>query len=237
MLDDVKERVCEANLSLVRHGLIKLTWGNASEIDAAREHVVIKPSGVPYEGMRPEHMVVLTLAGEVVEGDYRPSSDTPTHLALYRAWACAGGVVHTHSPCATSFAQACRALPCLGTTHADTFYGGVPVTRPLTSPEVADAYEANTGAVIAETFADGQIDPRAVPAALVANHGPFTWGADAAEAVKHAAILEEVAKMAQMTLQLAPEVPSLARHILEKHYTRKHGPNAYYGQRQKPVQQ
>jgi L-ribulose-5-phosphate 4-epimerase len=231
MLEELKQSVCLANLDLAAHGLAVLTWGNASGIDRKRGLVVIKPSGVAYEGMKPQHMVTVDLAGKVVEGKLRPSSDTHTHLAMYNAWPNIGGVVHTHSAHATAFAQACRAIPCLGTTHADTFHGEAPLTRPLSREEVDGDYEANTGKVILERFAG--LDPLASPAVLVANHGPFTWGADAADAVVKAVILEEVAKMAVLTLQINRDTPTIPQYILDRHYFRKHGPGAYYGQKPK----
>ncbi|NQU76883.1 MAG: L-ribulose-5-phosphate 4-epimerase [Planctomycetes bacterium] len=230
MLEELKQAVFQANADLVAHNLITLTWGNASGIDRGGGLVVIKPSGVSYEAMSPADMVVVDLDGKVVEGRYRPSSDTPSHLQIYIAWPKVAGVVHTHSCCATAFAQACRAVPCLGTTHADQFYGEVPVTRPLTAEEVQAQYELNTGKVIVECFRLGRLDPMAIPGVVVANHGPFTWGGDADEAVKNAVALEAVAKMALATMQINPQVTPLARYILDKHYFRKHGPDAYYGQ-------
>lgn len=230
MLEQLRQQVCEANLQLVRHGLVIHTWGNVSGIDADRRHVVIKPSGVPYDGMGPEHMVVVDLAdGRVAEGDLKPSSDTPTHLALYRAMPAVGGVVHTHSLYATAWAQAMREIPPLGTTHADYFHGPVPCTRPLTPEEVAGEYEANTGAVIVERFAGR--DPLERPGVLVAGHGPFTWGATAAAAVSTAFVLEHLARLASETLRIDADLQAVGQHLLDKHYFRKHGPNAYYGQR------
>jgi L-ribulose-5-phosphate 4-epimerase len=228
MLEKLKDEVCAANLDLVKQGLVVLTWGNVSGIDRESGLVAIKPSGVTYSKMLPSDMVVVDLDGNRVEGDMNPSSDTPTHLALYRAWENIGGIVHTHSAMATAFAQAMRPVKCFGTTHADTFYGEVPVTRPLSEEEVGDAYEANTGAVIIERFES--LDPAAIPGVLVANHAPFTWGGSADAAVKNAVILEEVAKMSMLTVQINPETPALAQYILDKHYFRKHGPGAYYGQ-------
>jgi L-ribulose-5-phosphate 4-epimerase len=227
-ISHLKQAVFEANLALVREGLVKLTWGNASGIDRELGLVAIKPSGIAYDEMTPDDMVVLTLEGEVTGGSLRPSSDTPTHLWLYKSFPMVGGIVHTHSEWATSWAQACREIPCLGTTHADHFYGSVPCTRMLTSREIEGDYELETGKVIASTFAGK--DPLAVPAVLVAEHGPFCWGATVAEAVKHAIILEEIAKMAFRTVMLGNETP-VQQAILDKHYRRKHGPNAYYGQR------
>lgn len=229
-LDELKQRVCDANLALVAQGLVTLTWGNASGVTADRRVLVIKPSGVPYGDLRAQQMVAVNVVtGEVVAGSLKPSSDTPTHCVLYRSFVAVGGIVHTHSRRATSFAQAQRAIPCLGTTHADHFYGEVPVTRSLTAAEVEGAYEANTGEVIVERFA--KLDPLAMPAALVAGHAPFAWGKDVAEAVKNAVALEAVADMALATLALRADAPSLDEFLLEKHYNRKHGRDAYYGQR------
>ena len=229
MLDELKEKVCAANIELVRHGLVVLTWGNASAIDREQGLVVIKPSGVSYDNMAPGDMAVVDLDGTVVEGELRPSSDTPTHLALYRAWSEVGGIVHTHSRHATMFAQACRAIPCFGTTHADAFYGDVPVTRILTREEVESAYELNTGAVIIERFAE--LNPIEMPGVVVANHGPFTWGKMVADSVSNAVVLEEVARMALGTMQINPDIGPIPDYVLDKHYLRKHGPGAYYGQR------
>jgi L-ribulose-5-phosphate 4-epimerase len=228
MLQDLKAEVLKANLDLVRAGLVTLTWGNASGIDRARGLVVIKPSGVSYDALRAEHLVVLDLDGKVAEGALKPSTDVRTHLALYRAFVDIGGVTHTHSLHATLFAQACREIPALGTTHADHFYGPVPLARALTPEEVQRDYEGNTGVAIVERFVG--LKPLEMPAVLCAHHGPFTWGRNATEAVKNAIALESVAHMALGTLQLAPAIPPMPRHILDKHYTRKHGPGAYYGQ-------
>jgi len=229
MLDQLKQDVWQANLDLVTHGLVVLTWGNASGVDRERGVMVIKPSGVAYADMQPADMVAVDIAtGETVEGDLRPSSDTRTHLALYRAWPAIGGAIHTHSIYATMFAQACRPLPCFGTTHADQFYGDVPVTRTLTPEEVDRDYEASTGDVIVERFAE--LDPIAVPAVLAANHGPFAWGKDVESAVTNAAALEAVAKMAVGALLINPGMGPIPQHIVDKHYLRKHGPGAYYGQ-------
>ena len=229
-LAELKEAVCQANLDLVDHGLVTLTWGNVSGLADDRDVFAIKPSGVSYKKLRPEHVVIVSVAsGEVLEGDLRPSSDTPTHRLLYQAFDGVGGITHTHSPRATAFAQARREIPCFGTTHADHFFGPVPVTRPLSEAEVSEAYEANTGRVIIERF-EG-LDPVATPAVLVAGHAPFAWGGDAAESVKNAVALESVAAMALDTLQLAPDGPLLESYVLDKHYQRKHGPNAYYGQK------
>ena len=238
MLEELKAAVCQANLDLVRHGLVLFTWGNASAIDRASGLVVIKPSGVGYEVMKPEDMVVVDLDGNVVEGSLRPSSDTPTHLVLYRAFPEIGGVVHTHSTYATAWAQAGRDIPNIGTTHADAFHDDIPCTRNMRKDEVFGAYEAETGNVIVERFRS--LAPMDTPAVLVRNHGPFTWGADAAEAVHNAVVLEEVAKMAYLAktleftfLDVVPHNPSMNRHLIEKHYSRKHGPHAYYGQKKK----
>ena len=230
MLEALKETVCEANLELSRRGVVLYTWGNVSGIDRARGLVVIKPSGVPYQGMQPSDMVVVDLEGRIVEGTLRPSSDTPTHLELYKAFPEIGGVVHTHSTHAVVFAQAGMEIPPLGTTHADYFYGAVPVSRSLTRDEVQEAYEKNTGRVIVETVKETRREPLAVPGVLVRNHGPFTWGKDPAEAVYHSVVLEEIAEMAWKTLQINPSA-ALPPYILEKHYQRKHGPKAYYGQK------
>ena len=229
MLEELKKEVLEANLLLPKYGLVTFTWGNVSGIDRETGLVVIKPSGVPYEGMTPEDMVILDLDGNIVEGRLKPSSDTPTHLFLYRAFPEAGGIAHTHSEFAVSFAQAGLDIPALGTTHADVFFGPVPCTRSLSEAEVRGEYEKKTGAVIAETFAGRGFDPAAVPGVLVNNHGPFTWGKDAAKAVYNAVTLEKVAAMAYRTLMLNPAA-SMPGYVLEKHYYRKHGKNAYYGQ-------
>ena len=228
MLEELKQEVLEANLQLPEYGLVTFTWGNVSGICREKNLVVIKPSGVSYEGMKADDMVVVDLDGNVVEGSLRPSSDTPTHLELYEAFPKLGGIVHTHSRWATSFAQAGIALPALGTTHADTFYGDVPITRLLTPEEIAGEYEKETGTVIIECFKDR--DPMDIPGVLVHSHGPFSWGKDAKEAVHNAVVLEEVAFMAYHTLQLNPEKGRISQEILDKHYYRKHGANAYYGQ-------
>jgi L-ribulose-5-phosphate 4-epimerase len=229
VLDDLKQQVCQANLDLVAHGLVTLTWGNVSGLADDRAHFVIKPSGVAYSAMRPEHMVVVSVeTGQAVEGKLKPSSDTPTHRVLYQHFAGLGGITHTHSRRATIFAQARREIPCFGTTHADHFYGSVPVTRPLTAEEISQAYELNTGLAIVERFAS--LDPLAMPGVLVASHAPFAWGKDAADSVKNAVALEAVADMALGTLSLAPNVPPVERYLLDKHYFRKHGKDAYYGQ-------
>jgi L-ribulose-5-phosphate 4-epimerase len=232
MLEALKAEVCKANLDLVREGLVIQTWGNVSAIDRETGIVVIKPSGVPYDGMKPEHMVAVSLkTGRVVEGDLRPSSDTPTHLVLYRAFAGVGGIVHTHSLHATAWAQAKKSIPALGTTHADYWYGAIPCTRPMTKEEIEDAYEEKTGDVIVETFKG--LDPLAVPAAIVASHGPFAWGKNAAAAVHNAAVLEYVARLAGETLRIAPDTGPMPQILLDKHFLRKHGPQAYYGQKLK----
>ena len=231
MLEQLKEAVLAANLELPRRGLVTYTWGNVSGICRERGLVVIKPSGVSYEEMKAEDMVVLDLEGNVVEGDLRPSSDTPTHLALYRAWPEVGGIVHTHSTYATVWAQARMGIPCLGTTHADYFYGEIPCTRPLTETEIAGKYEEETGNVIVKAFA--QRDPLSMPGALVAGHGPFTWGKDPAEAVHNSVVLEQVALMALFTVSLAPDIDAIPQALLDKHFLRKHGAGAYYGQQGK----
>ncbi|MGA2177706.1 MAG: L-ribulose-5-phosphate 4-epimerase [Verrucomicrobiota bacterium] len=229
MLEPLKKAVCQANLDLVREGLVIHTWGNASGIDRARGLVVIKPSGVSYAGMTPAHMVVVALdTGKVVEGEFKPSSDTATHLALYRAFHGVGGVVHTHSLHATAWAQAGRPIPALGTTHADYFHGEVPCTRPLTAREIKTDYELNTGVVIIERFRG--MDPLDFPAVLVASHGPFAWGADVGGAAHNAVVLEFVARLAAETLRLNPKVKPMPAGLLDKHFFRKHGPGAYYGQ-------
>lgn len=230
MLEDLKEAVWKANLQLPKLGLVTFTWGNVSGIDRERGLVVIKPSGVEYDVMTPEDMVVVSLAtGERVEGRWKPSSDTPTHLVLYRAFPDCGGIVHTHSRWATSFAQAGLGIQPLGTTQGDYFYGEIPCTREMTPAEIAGAYEEETGNVIVETFANQ--NPAQIPAVLVRSHGPFTWGCDAAEAVHNAAVLEEVAFMNFHSLQLNPGQTRMQQELLDKHYLRKHGKNAYYGQK------
>ncbi len=231
MLDDLKEQVCQANLDLVKHGLVTLTWGNVSGTSDDRRHVVIKPSGVPYDQMRPEHMVVVDLNCNVVEGKMRASSDTPTHVLLYKHFERVGGITHTHSRNATIFAQARMEISCLGTTHADHFHGPIPVTRQLTEQEVAEDYEANTGRVIIERFA--KLDPVALPAVLVAGHAPFTWGATPAKSVENAVALEAVAELALGVMHLVADPPPLESYALDKHYLRKHGPDACYGQASK----
>lgn len=231
MLEELKQAVYDANMALPKHGLVTFTWGNASGIDRARGLMVIKPSGVEYEELRPDQLVVLDLDGNKVEGSLNPSSDTQTHLELYRAFPEIGGVVHTHSTFAVGWAQACEDIPCYGTTHADYFYGPIPCSRQLTTEEIEEAYEKNTGRVIIETLHERQIQPMHVPGIVCANHGPFTWGKDAAQAVYHAVVLEEVAKMAFITRGINPQVQSAPQNVQDKHFMRKHGPNAYYGQK------
>ncbi|KPL14602.1 MAG: ribulose phosphate epimerase [Bacteroides sp. SM23_62] len=227
MLEELKESVCKANLNLVRYGLVIFTWGNVSGIDRESGLVVIKPSGVSYDRMRPSDMVVMDLYGNRVEGEMKPSSDTPTHIFLYLQFPEIGGMVHTHSEWATSWAQARRPIPVYGTTHADYFYGEIPCTRPLTKEEVEDQYELNTGVVIVETFKD--LDPMAVPGVLVSQHGPFAWGKDEHAAVHNAKVMDEVAKMAYYNESLGNTSP-VDPYLLDKHYLRKHGKDAYYGQ-------
>ena len=234
MLEELKEKVCAANLALVRHGLVTLTWGNASAIDRARGLVVIKPSGVSYEAMSSADMVVVDLGGKVVEGRYRPSSDTPTHLVLYKAFLSVGGIVHTHSTYATAWAQAARAIPNLGTTHADTFHTDVPLADEIPDDRIRSAYEEATGDTIVDTFRRLKIDPDETSAALAVHHGPFTWGRTVEKAVENAVVLEEVAKMAAITAALNPSA-RMNSVLVEKHYSRKHGPNAYYGQKSEDV--
>lgn len=228
MLEELKQKVLKANLDLVKNGLVLFTWGNVSAIDHETSLVVIKPSGVDYSTMKAEDMVVVDLKGNVVEGKYRPSSDTPTHLELYKAHREISGIVHTHSTYATAYAQSCRSIPAYGTTHADYFYGDIPCVRALTKTEMDD-YEKNTGAAINETFLDK--DVVAMPACIVSNHGVFAWGKNADEAVYHATVVEQVAKMAFLTENLRPLPKRIPQHIADKHYNRKHGKNAYYGQK------
>ena len=228
MLKKLKKQVCEANLLLPKYGLVTCTWGNVSGIDRERGLVVIKPSGVPYDGMTPEDMVVVDLDGNVVEGQWKPSSDTPTHVALYKAFPACGGIVHTHSRWATTFAQAGRDIPAMGTTQGDYFYGAIPCTRPMTDAEIQGEYEKETGNVIVETFAVK--DPAAIPGVLVYSHGPFAWGGDAMDAVHNAVVMEEVAFMDWHAMMLNPEQGPMQQSLLDKHYLRKHGANAYYGQ-------
>lgn len=233
MLEELKAQVCATNLLLPKYGLITFTWGNVSGIDRERGLMVIKPSGVEYDGMRPDDMVVIRLEdGTHVEGQYRPSSDTDTHLALYRAFPSLGGIVHTHSRWATVFAQAGKGIPAMGTTQGDYFYGEIPCTRKMTPAEISGSYELETGNVIIETFREKNIDPTQVPAVLVQNHGPFTWGADPSEAVHNAVVLEEVAFMDFHAMLLEPGLAPMQQELLDRHYLRKHGPDAYYGQMQ-----
>jgi L-ribulose-5-phosphate 4-epimerase len=228
MLEDLKQEVYHANMDLPRYGLVTFTWGNVSGIDRESGYVVIKPSGVDYETMSADDIVVVDLDGHVVEGKYKPSSDTPTHIELYKAFPHIGGVVHTHSSCATSWAQSGRGIPCYGTTHADYMYGTIPCLRCLTKEEINTAYEKNTGVLIVDYFKDK--DYEAVPAVLCKNHGPFTWGKDPHEAVHNAVVLEEVAKMAARCEQIEAHVQPAPQELQDKHYYRKHGENAYYGQ-------
>lgn len=229
MLEELKRQVLAANLLLPKYDLVTFTWGNVSGIDRESGLVVIKPSGVPYEGMSAEDMVVVDLDGKVVEGKWKPSSDTPTHVELYRAFPDCGGIVHTHSRWATTFAQAGMGIPSMGTTQADYFYGEIPCTRPMTGEEIRGAYEKETGKVIVETFAEK--DPAAVPGVLVFSHGPFAWGTDAMNAVHNAVVMEEVAFMDWHAMVLNPALGPMQRELLDKHYLRKHGNNAYYGQK------
>lgn len=230
--DLLKTAVCEANLELVAAGLVVLTWGNASGVDREADAMVIKPSGVPYHAMRPEHMVVVSLStGEVIDGKLRPSSDTPTHLHLYREFTSLGGIAHTHSSAAVSWAQAERDIPCLGTTHADHFHGPVPVTRRLSEAETGEHYEHETGAVIVECLRSRGIEASAMPAVLVAGHGPFAWGTSPSDAVDNAIALEAVARMALDTARINPDAGGIDGFLRDRHYLRKHGGNAYYGQR------
>lgn len=231
MLETLRKKVLEANLLLPKHNLVTFTWGNVSAIDRRKGLIVIKPSGVDYEHMTAADMVIVDLEGNVVEGDLRPSSDTPTHIELYKAFPNIGGVVHTHSRWATSFAQAGCPIQPMGTTHADYFYGPIPCTRSLTDEEIHGSYEKNTGLVIIDTFKD--MDPEAVPGVLVRNHGPFAWGTDAANAVHNAVVMEEIAFMNYHAITLNPQAPCVSQGLLDKHYYRKHGANAYYGQEKK----
>ena len=230
MLEALKQQVYEANMELPRQGLVTYTWGNVSGIDREKGLFVIKPSGVEYDELTPAMLVVMDLNGNRVEGDLNPSSDTKTHLELYKAFPKIGGVVHTHSPWATSWAQAGRSIPLYGTTHADYFFGEIPCARSLTPEEIDAAYEQNTGLVIIETFEERGLNPMHTPGVLCKNHGPFTWGKDAAEAVHNAVVLEEVAKMATRTELINPKVQPAPDCIRDKHFYRKHGANAYYGQ-------
>lgn len=231
MLESLKEKVWKANLDLVKNKLVLFTWGNVSEIDRASGLVVIKPSGVEYDGMKPDDMVVVDLNGKVVEGDLRPSSDTPTHLEFYKAFPEIGGVTHTHSTFATAWAQAGRAIPFYGTTHADYFYGDIPCARALTQAEIEGEYEKNTGLAIVETFRKDKLKPLEVPGVLIKSHGVFAFGKDADNSVYNATVIEEVAKMAAVTEAVNPQVKRADLFMMEKHYQRKHGKNAYYGQK------
>ena len=233
MLEELKKKVYEANILLPKYGLITFTWGNVSEIDRESGLFVIKPSGVDYDVMTPEDMVVMDLNGKKIEGEMNPSSDMPTHLELYKAWKDIGGIVHTHSSYATSWAQAGRGIPCYGTTHADYFYGEIPCARCLTKDEIAEAYEENTGHLIVDEFARLEKDPAAVPAVLCKNHGVFTWGKNGMEAVHNAVVTEEVAKMAYRCEVINPQIRPAPQELQDKHYYRKHGANAYYGQAEK----
>ena len=228
MLEELKKTVCEANLLLPEYGLVTFTWGNVSGIDRESGLVVIKPSGVEYRGMTEEDMVVVDLSGKVIEGRWKPSSDTATHVELYKAFPNIGGIVHTHSRWATTFAQAGMSIPAMGTTHGDYFYGDIPCTRPMTDEEIHGEYEKETGKVIIETFRD--TDPDAIPGVLVYSHGPFAWGTDAMNAVHNAVVMEECAFMDWHAMMLNPEMRSMQQTLLDKHYLRKHGKNAYYGQ-------
>ena len=228
-MQQLKQQVFDANMALPHYGLVTFTWGNVSAIDRERGWVVIKPSGVPYETMQAEDMVVVDLQGNIVEGRYRPSSDTPTHLELYRRYPHLGGIVHTHSTHATAWAQAGLSIPALGTTHADYFFGDIPCTRALTAAEVAGEYELNTGKVIVETL--GDTNPLHTPGIVVYQHGPFSWGKDAADAVHNAVVMEEVAKMAWIACGINPRLRHIDGYLMDKHFSRKHGPNAYYGQK------
>ena len=228
MLEKLKKEVYDANMELQQKGMVIYTWGNVSGIDREKQLVVIKPSGVEYETMKPEDMVVIDMEGNVVEGHYKPSSDTATHLVLYKNYPAIGGVVHTHSTWAVTFAQAGMPIPAFGTTHADYFYGDIPCTRELTQKEIEEAYELNTGNVIVETI--GNQDPMAIPGILVKNHGPFAWGKTPAGSVYNTVVMDKVAEMAYNTMTLNPRVQKVSQYLLDKHYNRKHGANAYYGQ-------
>ena len=228
MQEDLKKAVCEANLELQKHRLIIYSWGNVSGIDRSAGLIIIKPSGVPYEELTPDKMVVLDMEGKIIEGNLNPSSDTPTHLELYKNFEAIGGICHTHSPSATMWAQACKEIPCFGTTHADNFHGPIPVTDIMTNEQIHGDYELNTGKVIIERFTG--LDPMHMPAVLVANHGPFTWGTNPAAAVEATVVLEQIAAMALGTITINPGQGPISRALLDKHYLRKHGKNAYYGQ-------
>jgi L-ribulose-5-phosphate 4-epimerase len=228
MLEELKKSVLEANLNLVKYNLVTLTWGNVSGIDRGKNLIVIKPSGVDYQVMSVDDLVVLDLDGKIIEGSKRPSSDTATHIELYKAFPAIGGITHSHSEYATIFAQACKEIPCFGTTHADQFYGPVPITRFLSEEEVNTDYELNTGKIIIERFKS--LDPVATPGVLLAGHAPFTWGRNPVDSVKNNLVLERIAKMALFSLQLNNKLEELPDYIMKKHYMRKHGPDAYYGQ-------
>ena len=230
MLKTLKNQVLEANLALPRYNLVTFTWGNVSAIDRTKGLIVIKASGVPYEAMTIEDLVVVDLEGKIVEGKRKPSSDMPTHVELYKKFEALGGIVHTHSSWATTWAQAGLPIPAFGTTHADYFYGEIPCTRPLTPEEIQGAYELETARVILETFEQKNLDPRAIPGIIVNQHGPFAWGKDAEDALHNAVVMEEVAKLAHRTLALVPDKSPIPQVLLTKHYLRKHGPGAYYGQ-------
>lgn len=229
MYDKLKKNVCQANIELQTQQLVIFSWGNVSGIDRQNNIIAIKPSGVSYDELTPDKIVLLDLEGNIVSGDLKPSSDTPTHLELYRNFKNIGGICHTHSLNAAMWAQACREIPCFGTTHADYFYGSVPVTDPMTKQEIESDYELNTGKLIVRRFEN--LDPLQTPAVLVANHGPFTWGPDPAGAVESAIVLEEIAKMALGTININPKQKAISKTLLDKHYLRKHGKNAYYGQK------
>lgn len=231
MIEKLKEIVFKENLELVKKNLVIYTWGNVSATDREKKLMVIKPSGVEYDTMKLEDMVIIDFEGNVIESRYKPSSDTPTHIELYKAFEKIGGIVHTHSSYATSWAQARKEIPALGTTHADYFYGNVLCTRPLTKEEIDGEYEKNTGLVIIETLKKNNINPLDIPGIIVASHGPFAWGRDAEEAVYNAVVLEELAKMAYRTIQINPDIKPVEKYLLDKHYLRKHGKNAYYGQK------
>lgn len=230
MLDELREKVYKANMSLPEYKLITFTWGNVSGIDRDKGLVVIKPSGVDYKNLSPDNMVIVDLEGNIVEGDLNPSSDTATHLELYKNFKDIGGIVHTHSPWAVSYAQAGKSIPAAGTTQADYFYGAIPVTRKMKKEEIVVEYELQTGSVIVETFKENKIDPNKVPGVLVNDHGPFTWGKNPNEAVHNSVVMEQVAEMTYHSLQLNPENIEMDQDLLDKHYLRKHGENAYYGQ-------
>lgn len=231
MHNQLRKAVCDANIQLPRHNLVIYSWGNVSGIDRAAGVVAIKPSGVAYEDLTPERIVLVDLNGNKLDGELNPSSDTPTHLELYRNFARIGGICHTHSHAATAWAQACREIPCFGTTHADFYYGPVPLTKVMTEEAIKTDYELNTGKAIVKRFADADLDPAQFPAVLVANHGPFTWGKDAAAALESMVVLEQTAAMALSTITINPKQGPISKALLDKHYLRKHGENAYYGQK------